>query len=64
MEPPDSIPNSEVKRRSADDSCGATCRENMSSPDQCSDIQSMVILHESVVIQIYSIIDKEKERWK
>lgn len=32
VEPPDSIPNSEVKRRSADDSMGATLCENTSSP--------------------------------
>ena len=32
MEPPDSIPNSEVKRCSADDSYWATGRENKSSP--------------------------------
>ena len=32
VEPPDSIPNSEVKRCSADDSYWATGRENKSSP--------------------------------
>jgi hypothetical protein len=32
---PDPIPNSEVKRSSADDSCRATGRENMSPPEQC-----------------------------
>jgi hypothetical protein len=32
MEPPFSIPNKEVKRISADDSCGATHRENKSGP--------------------------------
>ena len=32
MEPPFSIPNKEVKRVSADDSVGATLRENTSGP--------------------------------
>ena len=32
MEPPFSIPNKEVKRASADDSVGATLRENTSGP--------------------------------
>ncbi len=35
VEPPDPIPNSEVKGDSADDSVGATLRENTSSPGHC-----------------------------
>ena len=35
VEPPDPIPNSEVKSDSADDSAGATLRENTSSPGYC-----------------------------
>ena len=34
LEPLDPFPNSKVKRGSDDDSCGATYRENSSSPEQ------------------------------
>lgn len=47
MEPPDTIPNSEVKRVSADDSCGATYRENTSSPEQYFEtlyLQSQILI--------------------
>ena len=33
--PPVPFPNTEVKRGSGDDSCGATHRENTSSPEPC-----------------------------
>lgn len=41
---PDPFPNSEVKRFSGDDSCGATYRENISPPEQCFESKNLQIL--------------------